>query len=45
MIISGGENIVSSEVERAVSELPDMSEGAVIELPDPSGASIWWRSW
>jgi fatty-acyl-CoA synthase len=44
MIISGGENVASSEIERVISELPDMLEAAVIELPDPSGASVRWRS-
>ena len=35
MIISGGENIASSEVERVVYELPQVAEAAVIGLPDP----------
>jgi fatty-acyl-CoA synthase len=34
MIISGGENIASSEVERVIYELPQVSEVAVIGLPD-----------
>jgi fatty-acyl-CoA synthase len=34
MIISGGENIASSEVERVVYELPQVSEIAVIGVPD-----------
>lgn len=34
MIISGGENIASSEVERVVYELPQVSEAAVVGLPD-----------
>ena len=34
MIISGGENIASSEVERVVYGLPQVSEVAVIGLPD-----------
>ena len=34
MIISGGENIASSEVERVVYALPQVSEAAVIGLPD-----------
>ena len=34
MIISGGENIASSEVERVVYELPQVAEAAVIGLPD-----------
>lgn len=35
MIISGGENIASSEVERVLYELPQLEEVAVIGLPDP----------
>ncbi len=34
MIISGGENVASSEVERIVYGLPQVSEAAVIGLPD-----------
>jgi len=34
MIISGGENIASSEVERALYQLPQVSEAAAIGLPD-----------
>ena len=34
MIISGGENIASSEVERAIYQLPQVSDAAVIGLPD-----------
>ncbi len=34
MIISGSENIASSEVERVVYGLPQVSEAAVIGLPD-----------
>lgn len=34
MIISGGENIASSEVERVVYELPQVAEVAAIGLPD-----------
>ncbi|OZI24715.1 AMP-binding protein [Bordetella genomosp. 7] len=36
MIISGGENIASSEVERVLYELPEVEEAAVIGLPDPT---------
>ena len=34
MIISGGENIASSEVERVIYELPDVREVAVIGMLD-----------
>ncbi|NOJ47712.1 AMP-binding protein [Bradyrhizobium archetypum] len=34
MIISGGENIASSEVERIIYELPQVREVAVIGMPD-----------
>jgi acyl-CoA synthetase (AMP-forming)/AMP-acid ligase II len=34
MIISGGENIASSEIERVIYELPQVLEAAVIGLPD-----------
>jgi fatty-acyl-CoA synthase len=34
MIISGGENIASSEVERVLYELPQIAEAAAIGLPD-----------
>lgn len=34
MIISGGENIASSEVERVIYELPEVREVAVVGMPD-----------
>jgi len=34
MIISGGENIASSEVERVLYQMPQVAEAAVIGLPD-----------
>lgn len=36
MIISGGENIASSEVERVIYTLPEVEEAAVVGLPDPT---------
>jgi acyl-CoA synthetase (AMP-forming)/AMP-acid ligase II len=35
LIISGGENIASSEVERAIYEHPDVEEAAVVGRPHP----------
>jgi len=35
MIISGGENIASSEVERVIYELPEVLDAAVVGMPDP----------
>ena len=35
MVISGGENIASSEVERVLYEHPDIEDAAVVGLPDP----------
>jgi len=35
MIISGGENIASSEVERVIYQLPQVREAAVIGVADP----------
>lgn len=35
MIITGGENVYSAEVENAISLLPNVAEVAVIGVPDP----------
>lgn len=35
MILSGGENIASSEIEEVVYKLPEVSEVAVVGVPDP----------
>ncbi|MFI4980524.1 MAG: AMP-binding protein [Nevskiales bacterium] len=40
MIISGGENIASSEVERTIFLLPQVSEAAVIGIPDPRWGEV-----
>jgi len=34
MVISGGENVASSEVERVIYSLPKVEEAAVVGLPD-----------
>jgi len=39
MIISGGENVYSIEVEQAVAKYPAVAACAVIGVPDPNGAS------
>lgn len=40
MIISGGENIASSEVERVIRELSQISDVAVIGRPDPKWGEV-----
>lgn len=40
MIISGGENIASSEVERIIMQLPDVAEVAVIGKPDEKWGEV-----
>ena len=40
LIISGGENIASSEVERALYEHPAVVEAAVIGIPDPRWGEV-----
>src|SRR5699024_2822445 len=36
MVLTGGENVASSEVERVLYQMPGISEAAVIGLPDPT---------
>ena len=40
MILSGGENIASSEVERVIDLMPEVAEVAVIGLPDETWGEI-----
>ena len=40
MIISGGENIASSELERVIYQMPDVLEAAVIGLPDDKWGEV-----
>src|SRR5690606_32311616 len=40
MIISGGENISSLEVERVIYEMPDVLEAAVVGIPDPKWGEV-----
>ncbi len=35
MILTGGENVASSEVERVIYESPEIAECAVVGMPDP----------
>src|SRR5215469_7562648 len=37
MIVTGGENVYSGEVEAVISEHPAVQEAAVFGIPDPSG--------
>jgi acyl-CoA synthetase (AMP-forming)/AMP-acid ligase II len=45
MIVSGGENIAGSEVERVLYEHEAVLEVAVVARPDERGARSPWRSW
>jgi len=40
MIISGGENVYTAEVERVLLEHPEIEEAAVVGLPDPTWGEI-----
>jgi fatty-acyl-CoA synthase len=40
VIISGGENIASVEVERAIDAHPDVVESAVVGVPDPKWGEV-----
>jgi fatty-acyl-CoA synthase len=40
VIITGGENVYTAEVERVLLEHPDIGEAAVVGLPDPTWGEI-----
>jgi fatty-acyl-CoA synthase len=40
MFISGGENVYPSEVERVISEIPEILEVAVVGVPDPKWGEV-----
>jgi acyl-CoA synthetase (AMP-forming)/AMP-acid ligase II len=40
MIVSGGENIATPEIERVLYEYPDVVEAAVIGVPDPTWGEV-----
>ena len=40
MVISGGENIASSELERVLHEHPEVAEAAVVARPDPRWGEV-----
>src|SRR3546814_18847233 len=39
MVISGGENVFSAEVENAIASHPDVAQVAVIGVPDARGGA------
>ena len=43
MIISGGENIYSTEVENTIYQLKDVLECAVIGIPDENGEKLFMQ--
>ena len=45
VIISGGENVSSIEVEDAIFQHPDVAEVAVIGIPDDKWVNSSLRSW
>jgi acyl-CoA synthetase (AMP-forming)/AMP-acid ligase II len=45
MIVTGGENVFSAEVENALASHPDVAMCAVIGIPTSSGARRSMRSW
>jgi len=40
MVITGGENVYSTEVENAIYQLPGVAEAAVVGTPDPTWGEI-----
>ena len=45
MIVTGGENVYSAEVENAIASHPDVAQVAVIGIPSSIGARRSWPSW
>lgn len=41
VIVTGGENVYSGEVEAVISKHPAVQEGAVFGIPAPQGSSSW----
>ena len=40
MVVTGGENVYSGEVEAVISEHPAVQEGAVFGIPDPQWVEL-----